>query len=110
MRWHSASRPTDNPIRPAASGSLRHSFRLGSGRKVLAGDSRVFTYLCAVLPLALMLGAPACAQPAMICPGGAIALDISAAAKPFVRMRLGEREGNFLIDTGATRSHVDATL
>lgn len=73
----------------------------------MAGRERV---LGCLMPFWLMLGAPAFAQPAMICPGGTIALDISAAAKPFVRMRLGEHEGNFLIDTGATRTHVDSRL
>ncbi|MBV8837070.1 MAG: hypothetical protein JO000_11060 [Alphaproteobacteria bacterium] len=73
----------------------------------MAGHERV---LGCLLPLWLVLGATGHAQPAMICPGGAIPLDISAASKPFVRMRLGEHEGNFLIDTGATRTHVDAGL
>jgi hypothetical protein len=45
-----------------------------------------------------------------ICPGVSVALDISFASKPFVRMRLGSHEGNFLIDTGATQSSVDAGL
>jgi len=65
--------------------------------------------LRAVLPLWLMLCGEGYAQPS-ICPGSAIALDVSAAAKPFVRMRLGAHEGNFLIDTGATRTHVDSGL
>jgi hypothetical protein len=58
----------------------------------------------------LLLVGHASAQQPMLCPGGTISLDVSAASKPFVRMRLGNREGNFLIDTGATRSFVDARL
>jgi hypothetical protein len=51
------------------------------------------------------------AELSMLCPGGgAIELDTSFASKPFVRMRLGAHEGNFLIDTGATYSSVDAAL
>lgn len=59
---------------------------------------------------ALTLGGHAPAQQPTVCPGDTIALDISAASKPFVRMRLGNHEGNFLIDTGATRTEVDAAL
>src|SRR5581483_6187783 len=86
---------------PRAVCGIRHD--RNPGESVLAGHSRVVRTLHAMLPFWLMLGASAWAQP-MICPGGTIALDISAAAKPFVRMRLGGREGNFLIDTGATRT------
>jgi hypothetical protein len=42
-----------------------------------------------------------------VCPGGAIPLDVSVAATPFVRMQLAGRNGNFLIDTGASASSVD---
>jgi hypothetical protein len=50
------------------------------------------------------------AEQRTICPGGAIALDTSVPFKPYVRMRLGAHEGNFLIDTGANVSSVDAGL
>jgi hypothetical protein len=50
------------------------------------------------------------AQLPMLCPGEVIELDTSAASKPFVRMHLGTHQGNFLIDTGATYSNVDASL
>jgi hypothetical protein len=42
-----------------------------------------------------------------VCPGGAIPLDVSVAATPFVRMQLAGRSGNFLVDTGASASSVD---
>jgi len=58
----------------------------------------------------LALYGQAHAELRMLCPGGAIGLDTLAASKPFVRMRLGPHEGNFLIDTGATSSQVDAGL
>ena len=46
----------------------------------------------------------------MICPGETIALDSDAKSRPFVRMRLGAKEGNFLIDTGANHSFVNSAL
>jgi len=58
----------------------------------------------------LTLGGHARAQQPTVCPGETIALDVSAASKPFVHMRLGNHEGNFLVDTGATRTEVDAAL
>ena len=64
----------------------------------------------AVLVLWLSLSNKGQAQQETQCPGASVPLDISFASKPFVRMRLGNREGNFLIDTGATQSTVDAGL
>src|ERR1700761_4381595 len=49
------------------------------------------------------------AEQRMICPGETIALD-TVKSQPFVRMRLGAKEGNFLIDTGSTDSFVNSTL
>lgn len=43
-----------------------------------------------------------------ICPGAHVMLDTSVGSSPFVFMRLADREGWFLIDTGATYSSVDA--
>lgn len=43
-----------------------------------------------------------------ICPGTAMPLDTSARWRPFVKMRLGGREGYFILDTGATHSTLDA--
>ncbi len=62
--------------------------------------------LCALLGVVLMLGA-ARAQDA-VCPGASLALDTSIDDTPYVSIRLGAREGNFLVDTGATASSVDA--
>jgi hypothetical protein len=42
-----------------------------------------------------------------VCPGGAIPLDVSVASTPHVRMQLAGRNGNFLVDTGASASSVD---
>jgi hypothetical protein len=42
-----------------------------------------------------------------VCPGGSIPLDVSVAATPYVRMQLAGRNGNFLVDTGASASSVD---
>jgi hypothetical protein len=55
---------------------------------------------------ALMPCAAFAQQP--ICPGTRAELDTSLSLLPFVRMRLGNREGNFLIDTAANRNFVDA--
>jgi hypothetical protein len=49
------------------------------------------------------------AEQRMVCPGEAIALD-TAKSQPFVRMRLGAKEGNFLIDTGSDHSFVNSAL
>jgi hypothetical protein len=46
----------------------------------------------------------------MICPGETIALHTSAKSQPFVRMRLGAKEGNFLIDTGSDHSFVNSAF
>jgi hypothetical protein len=43
----------------------------------------------------------------VVCPGGAIPLDVSVAATPHVRIGLAGRNGNFLVDTGASASSVD---
>jgi hypothetical protein len=43
----------------------------------------------------------------VVCPGGSIPLDVSVAATPYARMQLAGRDGNFLIDTGASASSVD---
>jgi hypothetical protein len=43
-----------------------------------------------------------------VCPGSSMPLDTSARWRPFVKMRLGNREGYFVLDTGATHSSVDA--
>jgi len=66
---------------------------------------------CALLvAVALALSpAEALAQSA-VCPGGSIPLDVSVAATPHVHMQLGGRDGNFLIDTGASASSVDAAI
>jgi hypothetical protein len=45
-----------------------------------------------------------------VCSGGSIGLDLSVEATPHVHMQLGGRIGNFLIDTGASTSSVDARL
>lgn len=74
----------------------------------MSRSRRVF--FAAAWVLFLASGSHADAQRSTICPGGTIALDISAGSKPFVHMRLGNHEGNFLIDTGATRTEVDAAL
>jgi hypothetical protein len=58
----------------------------------------------------LLFAAPGHAQEHMLCPGTTVPLDISFASKPFVRLRLSNREGNFLIDTGANNSTLDAGL
>jgi hypothetical protein len=42
-----------------------------------------------------------------VCPGGSISLDTSLASRPFVRMQLAGRTGNFLVDTAASVSSVD---
>jgi hypothetical protein len=64
---------------------------------------------CRLLLVAVMTLDPgvASAQNA-VCAGHTILLDLSIAATPHVRIRLGAHEGNFLIDTGATASSVDA--
>jgi hypothetical protein len=59
---------------------------------------------------ALSFSETAQAQQNSGCPGTSVPIDVSFGSKPFVRMRLGERDGNFLIDTGAARSHIDTTL
>src|SRR5438128_2697544 len=48
------------------------------------------------------------AQQPMACPGAAVSVDTSVMSSPYVHMRLGNREGYFLVDTGATYSTVDA--
>jgi hypothetical protein len=53
------------------------------------------------------LGSAAAFAPDSVCPGGSIPLDISVAARPFVRMQLAGRNGNFLVDTAASVSSVD---
>jgi hypothetical protein len=69
-----------------------------------------------ILPCRLLLGLALTLGPGVgfaqnaVCPGGSIALDISVAATPHVHMRLGAHEGNFLIDTGASASSVDARI
>jgi hypothetical protein len=64
----------------------------------------------AVLAAWLTFADPVHAQQHMLCPGASVPLDISFAFEPFVRMRLGNREGNFLIDTGSDNSGLDAGL
>lgn len=65
----------------------------------------------ATLGFWLALCGPGHAERAMLCPGGgAIEVTISSSSQPYVRMRLGTHEGNFLIDTGMTYSDVDAAL
>jgi hypothetical protein len=67
-------------------------------------------YRALLIAVALALGpAEAFAQSA-VCPGGSIALDVSVAATPHVQMHLGDRDGNFLVDTGASASSVDAGI
>src|SRR5262245_16453337 len=63
---------------------------------------------CALLLLTLSATA-GWTQPSA-CPGTVVALDTSIMASPFVHMRLDQREGHFLLDTGATYSTVDAQL
>jgi hypothetical protein len=43
-----------------------------------------------------------------ICGGSSMPLDASVQLRPFVHMRLGNREGNFVLDTGSDYSMVDA--
>jgi hypothetical protein len=43
-------------------------------------------------------------------PGGSITLDVSIEATPHIHMQLGGQNGNFLIDTGASTSSVDARI
>ena len=50
------------------------------------------------------------AQPPAACPGTSTPLDISAGYAPFARMRLGDRDGNFIIDTGTNFSAVNSAF
>jgi hypothetical protein len=63
-----------------------------------------------LLGLALTLGPGAAFGQSAVCPGGSVALDLSIDATPHVHMRLGAHDGNFLIDTGASASSVDARI
>jgi hypothetical protein len=63
-----------------------------------------------LLGLALTLGPAAAFAQSAVCPGGSVALDLSVDATPHVHMRLGAHDGNFLIDTGASASSVDARI
>jgi hypothetical protein len=64
--------------------------------------------LCFLLEVILMLGSGAASAQNGVCPGASLALDTSIQDAPFVSIRLGARQGNFLVDTGATASSVDA--
>jgi hypothetical protein len=59
---------------------------------------------------ALSLAAAGAFAQSAVCSGGSIGLDISVEATPHVHMQLGGRSGNFLIDTGASTSSVDARI
>jgi hypothetical protein len=52
----------------------------------------------------------AAAQQPAACPGADVVVDTSVLSSPYVHMRLGTREGYFLLDTGATYSTVDAKI
>jgi hypothetical protein len=60
-----------------------------------------------VLVCVVSLGCAAAFALDAVCPGGAIPLDVSVAATPHVRIELAGRNGNFLVDTGASASSVD---
>ena len=62
------------------------------------------------LAIALALAPTGAFAQSAVCPGGSIALDVSVEATPHVHMQLGGRSGNFLIDTGASTSSVDARI
>jgi hypothetical protein len=62
------------------------------------------------LAIALALAPTGAFAQSAVCPGGSIALDVSVEATPHVHMQLGRRSGNFLIDTGASTSSVDARI
>jgi len=61
-----------------------------------------------LLGMAVTLGSGAACAQESVCPGTSLALDTSIQDAPYVAIRLGVREGNFLVDTGATASSVDA--
>jgi hypothetical protein len=63
-----------------------------------------------LLGLALALSPGAALAQSAVCPGGSVTLDLSVDATPHVHMRLGAHDGNFLIDTGASASSVDARI
>jgi hypothetical protein len=63
-----------------------------------------------LLAIALSLAPAGAFAQSAVCPGGSIALDVSIEATPHVHMQLGGRNGNFLIDTGASTSSVDARI
>ena len=65
-----------------------------------------------LLALTVLLGVAhsAAAETFPSCRGSSIGLDISADRAPFVNIRLGNRSGNFLVDTGTSFSAVDARL
>jgi hypothetical protein len=59
------------------------------------------------LTTVMSLGSVGAFGQAVVCPGGTISLDVSVAATPHVRMQLAGRNGNFLVDTGASTSSID---
>ena len=60
----------------------------------------------ALLALSVATTTPAMAETS-ICGGTRIPIDTSVLSKPFVNLTLGGDNGNFLLDTGTTRSQVD---
>src|SRR5271156_5157988 len=63
-----------------------------------------------LLATALSLAPVGAFAQSAVCPAGSIGLDLSVEATPHVHMQLGGRIGNFLIDTGASTSSVDARI
>src|SRR6516225_11163305 len=59
-----------------------------------------------LLTLSVATIAPTMAETSL-CAGRRIPIDISVFSKPFANLTLGEDNGNFLLDTGATHSWVD---
>ena len=65
-----------------------------------------------LLALTVLMGVAhtAAAETFPPCRGSSIDLDTSAGRAPFVNIRLGNRSGNFLVDTGTSFSAVDSRL
>jgi hypothetical protein len=74
----------------------------------MVSASVVDRFLAAALLLALAVATPWAALAGQsLCGGTSIPLDTSVSGKPFVQLTLGDINGNFLLDTGATGSQVD---
>jgi hypothetical protein len=76
---------------------------------VVSGGAVVSRWLLALTVL-LGLANSAAAEIFPTCRGSSIALDTSADRAPFVNIRLGNRSGNFLVDTGTSFSAVDSRV